>query len=70
MVNSDGKTAVSTPDPNVEPVYPVAQLIEHYKSFGTSRALVFCALMQNPRKNLSFAQAREIINQFKNREVT
>ncbi len=52
---------------DVKPVYATAQLTEGYKTFGTTRAIVECALKLSGKDSLTIDEARKIINNFKNK---
>lgn len=49
--------------------YTIEQLTDSYDAFGTSRAIVTCALRLSGKKLLSFTEAQQMINVFKNQEV-
>ncbi len=59
-VKSDVKT-------DAKPVYNVAQLTDGYKTFGTTRAIVECALKLAGKDSFTMDEARKIINAFKNK---
>ncbi len=50
-----------------KPVYTVAQLVDGYKAFGTTRAVVECALKLSKKDSFTIDEARKIINAFKNK---
>ncbi len=52
---------------NLEAVYIASQLVEGYRTFGTSRAIVACALKMQKRDAFTMREARRIIDEFKNR---
>jgi len=52
---------------NVKPVYNAEQLAEGYKTFGTTRAIVECALKLSGKDSFTIDEARKIINAFKNK---
>ncbi len=52
---------------DVKPVYSTAQLVEGYKTFGTTRAIVECALKLAGKDSFTMDEARKIINTFKNK---
>ncbi len=60
----DVKVNVKT---NVKPVYTIAQLTDGYKTFGTTRAIVECALKLAGKDSFTMDEARKIINAFKNK---
>ncbi len=61
----DAKTNVKS---DVKPVYTIAQLAEGYRTFGTTRAIVECALKLAGKDSFTMDEARKIINAFKNRK--
>ena len=52
-----------------ESVYTAAELAEHYREFKTSQAIVVVALRLAGVKTATFAEAKSIIDTFKNKEV-
>ncbi len=50
-----------------QPLYTAAQIVESYKNFGTSRAIVECALKLSGREKFTIDEAQKIINNFKNK---
>ncbi len=52
---------------NPEAVYTASQLAEGYRTFGTSRAVVACALKMQKQDAFTMREARRIIDEFKNR---
>lgn len=52
-----------------ENVYTLAQLVQGYRSLGAPRELVSVALKLTGKKSFTLAQAREIVNKFRNKEV-
>lgn len=52
-----------------ESVYTAADLIEGHKAFGVSREIVVVALKLAKKESATFAEAKVIIDKFKNREV-
>ncbi len=61
--------APAAPVKKAEAVYSAAQLTEGYREFGTSRAIVACALKLAGKDSATLAEARKIIDTFRNREV-
>ncbi len=65
------KTQTAEAEANVnaaaDPVYPAAQLVEAYKTFGTTRAIVECALKLSGKENFPLGEAKKIVNDFKNK---
>lgn len=56
-------------EPVVESVYTAAELAENHKAFQASREIVVVALRLAGKKTATFAEAKTIIEQFKNKEV-
>lgn len=52
-----------------ESVYTAAELADNYKVFRTSRDIVVVALRMAGKKTATFAEAKNIIEKFKNKEV-
>ena len=52
-----------------ESVYTAEELADNYKVFGTYREIVVVALRQAGKKTATFAEAKTIIEKFKNKEV-
>ena len=52
-----------------ESEYSVEELIANFKAFKTSRALVTVALRKSGKKSATFAEAKIIVDNFKNKEV-
>ncbi len=52
---------------DVKPVYTASQLAEGYRAFGTTRAIVECALKLAGKDSFTMDEARKIINAFKNK---
>lgn len=50
-------------------VYSAAELIENHKVFNTSREIVEVALRMAGKKTATLAEAKAIIEKFKNKEV-
>ncbi len=50
-----------------KPVYTVAQLVDGYKVFGTTRAIVECALKLSGKDSFTIDEAKIVINNFKNK---
>ncbi len=66
---TDGKTTAKTNVKiDVKPVYTIAQLTDGYKAFGTTRAVVECALKLAGKDSFTMDEARKAINSFKNRK--
>ncbi len=61
VIAADAKT-------NVKPVYTAAKLVDGYNVFGTTRAIVECALKLSGKDSFTMDEARKIINAFKNRK--
>ncbi len=53
----------------IEPVYSATQLAEHYEVFGTSKAVVTAALRIVNKPFATLAEAKRIVNLFRNQEV-
>lgn len=53
----------------VEPLYTATQLADGYREFGTSRAIVACALKLAGREKATLAEARKIVDAFRKKEV-
>lgn len=58
-----------TQEPAVESVYSAQELADNYKAFGTYREIVVVALRLAGKKSATFAEAKQIIEKFKNKEV-
>lgn len=58
----------ATPSP-AESVYSAEELIANHKAFKTSKAIVKIALRKAGKKSATFAEAKTIIDNFKNKEV-
>lgn len=52
-----------------ESVYTAAELAESHKAFNTSREIVVVALRLAGKKQATLAEAKNIIEKFKNKEV-
>lgn len=52
-----------------ESVYSAAELADNYKAFGTYREIVVVALRQAGKNSATFAEAKAIVDKFKNKEV-
>lgn len=52
-----------------ESVYTAAQLADNHKAFGTYREIVVVALRLAGKNEATFAEAKRIIDKFKNKEV-
>ncbi len=55
--------------PETESVYTAAELADNYKAFGTRREIVVVALRLAGKKSATFAEAKTIVDKFKNKEV-
>ncbi len=55
--------------PVQESTYTIAELADNYKVFGTFREIVVVALRGAGKKDYTFAEAKTIIEKFKNKEV-
>lgn len=60
------KTEVKTP---VESVYTAEELANNHKAFGTYREIVEVALKIAGKDKATFAEAKKIVEKFKNKEV-
>lgn len=71
--SSKSKAAPETIDEKVEvvneSVYAAEELAENHKAFKTSREIVEVALRLAGKKSATFTEAKEIIENFKNKEV-
>lgn len=61
--------AVASPKTPVESVYTAEELIANFKAFKTSKEIVVVALRLAGKKTATFAEAKTIIEKFKNKEV-
>lgn len=52
-----------------ESVYTAAELANNHKAFNASYEIVAIALRQAGKKTATFAEAKNIIDKFKNKEV-
>lgn len=52
-----------------ESVYTASELAANHKLFGVNRDIVVVALRKAGRKSATFAEAKAIIDKFKNKEV-
>ena len=52
-----------------ESVYTAAELADNYKIFNTRREVVVVALQLAGKKNATLAEAKSIVEKFKNKEV-
>ncbi len=65
---TDGKAnAKASVKSDIKPVYTITQLADGYKTFGTTRAIVECALKLAGKDSFTIDEARKIINAFKNK---
>lgn len=55
--------------PVQESTYTIAELADNHKVFGTFREIVVVALRGAGEKAYTFAEAKKIIEKFKNKEV-
>ena len=62
-------TKETTVEVRNESVYTAAELADNYKAFGTYREIVVVALRQAGKKSATFAEAKAIVDKFKNKEV-
>ncbi len=72
MANKATKTTTTDPveiAPAQESVYTVNELAESHKVFGTYREIVIVALRNAGKDTYTFAEAKDIIDKFKNKEV-
>ncbi len=65
---SEKKTNIPAPK-KLEPVYSIQQLIDGYREFGTSKAVVSCALKLVGKDSMTTAEARKNIDTFRQKEV-
>ena len=72
MANNTAKTKsaeiVDNP-PAQESVYTINELAENHKVFETYREIVVVALRRAGKETYTFAEAKTIIEKFKNKEV-
>lgn len=61
--------AKTKPKKDPEPIYPIEELIEGYKAFNASKPIVITALKLAEITEATFDQAKEIVDNFKNKEV-
>lgn len=54
---------------STESVYPASELAENHKLFGVNRDIVVIALRKAGKKEATFAEAKDIIDKFKSKEV-
>lgn len=52
-----------------ESVYPIRELVSGYKAFGVPKEIAAVALKLKGIEQATFAEAKKIIEEFKNREV-
>ncbi len=71
MANSESKAAEpkTAVKKQVESVYTAAELANNHKVFKTSREIVVVALRLAGKKTATFAEAKTIVEKFKNKEV-
>lgn len=63
------ETEVETKKAPAESVYTRAELVENHKAFNTYREIVDVALRLAGKETATFAEAKTIIEKFKNKEV-
>lgn len=63
------ETAVEQAKAPAESVYTAAYLADNHKAFKASREIVVVALRLAGKKEATFAEAKTIIESFKNKEV-
>lgn len=65
------ESVVNEPEitPVVESVYSREELADNHKAFGTYREIVDVALRVAGKEKATFAEAKNIIDKFKNKEV-
>ena len=61
--------AAKAKKPVVESVYTAAELANNHKIFNTSREIVVVALQLAGKNAATFAEAKDIIEKFKTKEV-
>lgn len=66
---ASAETAEEIRDPVVESEYSAQELADNYKAFGTYREIVVVALRLAGKERATFAEAKQIIEKFKNKEV-
>lgn len=64
---ADESVKVATVD---ESVYSAEELIENHSAFRVSREIVVVALKQAKKDSATFAEAKVIIDNFKNRRIS
>lgn len=72
MANKTTKTNTTDPveiTPAQESVYSIDELADSHKVFGTYREIVVVALRNAGKETYTFAEAKNIIEKFKNKEV-
>jgi hypothetical protein len=72
MANKNTKTnTAETAEiaPAQESTYTIAELADNHKVFGTFREIVVVALRGAGKESYTFAEAKTIIEKFKNKEV-
>ena len=72
MANKTTKTNTTDPveiAPAQESVYTVNEMADNHKVFGTFREIVVVALRNAGKETYTFAEAKDIIEKFKNKEV-
>ena len=55
--------------PEQESIYTAAELADNHKAFDTYREIVVVALRQAKKDAATFAEAKRIIEKFKNKEL-
>lgn len=66
MANSKTKASEAV---EAASVYTAEELANNHKAFGTYREIVVVALRLAGKKTATFAEAKQIIDKFKNKEV-
>ncbi len=59
--------AATSVSKTAKPVYTAAQIVEGYKAFGTTRAIAECALKLSGKESFTIEEAKNVINNFKNK---
>ena len=68
--NAKVEEPVKTEDVKVaESVYSAEELAKNHRAFNTSHEIVVVALKLAKKKTATFAEAKAIIEKFKNREI-
>lgn len=69
MANDNSKATAVKEAPVSESVYTAEELATNHKVLGTSYEIAVVALKQAGKKTATLAEAKSIINKFKNKEV-